>query len=280
MTETRRVRWGIAIACVCFPLVAIAPKLAGAQVVDLPLRFVPSQRPTPTFLRGKIRPSSPRCPCSFVQQKPLLTALAFSQKTDSSRNIPPDIEVWGYTTQDYPTFWFYIPGSTQKKYVMEFSLENEKTRTVIYKTAIASPERSGIVAISLPAGKQPLEVGERYRWNLATTCESGRFSGYSPNVDGVVLRVKPEQALVAKLSTATPQQQAALYAQNGIWHDALTTLAQLRRKYPQDIKIFSDWRSLLQSVDLAEMAEQPFVESAAATTSALLNLPYVPDRCR
>ncbi|MBF2026565.1 MAG: DUF928 domain-containing protein [Oscillatoriales cyanobacterium C42_A2020_001] len=280
MTEMRRVRLGAATALVCLHVLAIAPQPTWAQPSEQPLRFVPPSRPTATVLRGRIRPIPPRCPCSFVQQKPLLTGLVFSQKTVSSRNIPPDVEVWGYTTQDYPTFWFYIPGSTQRKYVMEFSLEDEKTRTVIYKTAIASPDRSGIAAIASPAGQHPLEVGKHYRWNLSTTCEPGRLSGYIPNVYGIVVRVNPKQALAAKLSTATPQQQAALYVEHGIWHDALTTLARLRQKYPQNSKIRSNWRSLLQSVDLAEMTEQPFVEGVATTAPTLLNLPYAPNQCR
>ncbi|EKQ70490.1 protein of unknown function DUF928 [Leptolyngbyaceae cyanobacterium JSC-12] len=214
-----------------------------------------------------------------MKNHPSLTALAFFQKLSPNHYVS-NLDVWGYTIQDYPSFWFYIPGNTQSKYLVEFSLEEQDTRKIVYKTEIVTPNQSGIVEIALPETISPLEVSKPYRWVLSTTCEPGRSSDYRPTIQGVVIRIRLDQKLIEELSTATPLQQATLYATNGIWYDALTALAQLRQKFPQDNQIISNWRSLLQSVDLAEMVDQPFVKGAAVTTSALRNVPDSQNRCR
>ena len=47
------------------------------------------------------------------------------------------------------------------------------------------------------------------------------------------------------------------YAKKGIWHDALTDLAERRRDKPQDPKLEEDWKILLKAVQLEDLAEEP-----------------------
>ncbi|NJL62847.1 MAG: DUF928 domain-containing protein [Methylacidiphilales bacterium] len=58
---------------------------------------------------------------------------------------------------------------------------------------------------------------------------------------------------------ATPQQQTNIYAQNGMWFQALTTIGELRRKNPQDTTLKATWNSLLTEIDLIEIAEKPLI---------------------
>ena len=51
----------------------------------------------------------------------------------------------------------------------------------------------------------------------------------------------------------------ALYAQAGIWYEALATLAELRRSKPNDSVLISAWESLLQSVGLDTVAKEPII---------------------
>jgi hypothetical protein len=57
-----------------------------------------------------------------------------------------------------------------------------------------------------------------------------------------------------------PREQINLYAANGIWHDALTNLAQLRQTNPEDAALMADWESLLKSVNLEAIATEPIVQ--------------------
>jgi hypothetical protein len=62
---------------------------------------------------------------------------------------------------------------------------------------------------------------------------------------------------------ADPRQKAVIYAENGIWQDALSNLAAARRANPNDTDLAADWESLLDSVALPEIAKEPIVEMEA-----------------
>ncbi|BAY29302.1 hypothetical protein NIES2107_11430 [Nostoc carneum NIES-2107] len=75
------------------------------------------------------------------------------------------------------------------------------------------------------------------------------------NVNGWIQRVK--------LSNNLPPQQLAerdqviFYAENGIWYDAITLLAQMRRRQPQTQILLTDWQTLLGDIGLQEFANKP-----------------------
>jgi hypothetical protein len=61
--------------------------------------------------------------------------------------------------------------------------------------------------------------------------------------------------LTQQLQTATPSQQARLYAANGFWFEALATAAELRRANLED----STWVDLLQAIGLETIAAEAIV---------------------
>ena len=87
------------------------------------------------------------------------------------------------------------------------------------------------------------------------------------SVKGWIQRADLNSDLSERIKQSTPELQAALYAENGLWYDALSTFAELRRdvpaerlrQRPQDITIIQDWRNILKSVDLGKLADRPFV---------------------
>ncbi|PHM06190.1 hypothetical protein CK516_35375 [Nostoc sp. 'Peltigera malacea cyanobiont' DB3992] len=78
-------------------------------------------------------------------------------------------------------------------------------------------------------------------------------------VEGVIKRVNLSQPTVKELETAEPLKRYAIYAQNGIWYEALTTLAELRQKNPQDAALKAEWRNLLGSIRLDDVAGEPIL---------------------
>lgn len=76
-------------------------------------------------------------------------------------------------------------------------------------------------------------------------------------LEGLVQRVEPKPQVKNSLQTVTPREKAALYAREGFWQDALTTLGELRRSKPQDTALTSDWQQLLESVGLEDISKQP-----------------------
>ncbi|BAZ32388.1 hypothetical protein NIES4074_48930 [Cylindrospermum sp. NIES-4074] len=175
--------------------------------------------------------------------KPALTTLSpFTEKIDSVTTVKLT-NVWGLTTLEHPTWLFYMPYTKDSGYSTEFELQNLKRKT-IYQKEITLPQQSGLIRVSLPNDAPRLAVGEQYRWYLKVSCDQKQQSPPT-YVEGVIQRVNLNQADTQKLQTATPLQKFAIYAQNGIWYEALATLAEIRQKNPQNVAIQTEWQNFL-----------------------------------
>ena len=175
-------------------------------------------------------------------------------------------KVWGTTTAERPTFWFDVPYEKGAIAAMEFVLQDSANPAQeLYRSAIVPPGAPGIVSVQLPATVPPLETGKLYQWffKVRLDCASGdsatKTQMQKEALYGWVQRVNPEATLTSQLKQATPQQKADLYAQNGIWFDALTAVGNLRLTSPQDPRAIADWNGLLKSVGLETLTTKPLV---------------------
>ncbi len=211
-----------------------------------PLRLILPQLPIGTSAPGGRRFGGARrtgCPKDVELQ---LTALV-----PATESQPTITNVWGLTSVEHPILWFYTPYNKSSNYPADFELLDDKS-TPIYKTAISLPSVTGVIGVPLP----PLALDKQYRWFFNVYCD--RQQQETPIfVEGVVKRVNLSQAIKEQLQKAEPIQQIAIYANNGIWHEALTTLAQLRQKNPNDATLAEDWKELLTSVGLNQFVTQP-----------------------
>ncbi|GAB1543782.1 hypothetical protein NUACC21_64580 [Scytonema sp. NUACC21] len=171
----------------------------------------------------------------------------------STESKPTVTNVWGLTAVERPILWFYTPYNKGSSYPADFELLDEESNPV-YKTAISLPNKPGVIGIPLP----PLALSKQYRWFFNVYCD--RQQQQTPVfVEGVVQRVNLSLAISQQLQQAQPREQIAIYANNGIWHEALTTLAQLRQKNPKDAALEEDWKELLTSVGLSNIVAQPLI---------------------
>lgn len=267
----RRIKFCGAIALTLISLVyASAPTLAYSIALNLekqapppPDRGAPDDRlrggavwynpPTPPergVPDGRIRGGASRGNCSPTPQA--LTALAPSAPINSTSANNP---VWGLTTVDRPTFWFYVPYEITPDLAMEFVLLDEQDN-VVYQTNLSANSPAGVIQVTPSATVPALEIGKIYRWFFLIYCsdENPVFT------QGAIQRATPSPELVATLSRSPSREQAALYASNGFWFDAVTTLATLRRAEPNNDAIAADWASLLQSAGLEDVAQQPLID--------------------
>lgn len=221
---------------------------------------------------GRQTGSASRGECSAVSQ-PLTALVPTTQETFAQTNQVDDPElsrsesVLGLTTSQSPSLWFYNPYSA--KFPVEFVLQDEQHNYVYKASLIASQIQPGIVKVGLPKTVN-LKVGKRYQWYFLVSCD--RRPTF---VKGWIEPVTLNPTLAQQLSKAKPQQRVALYAANGIWHDALTTLAELRVKHPLDVTLLNTWVGLLTSVDLGAIATEPIRKNNAlpASTASRQALP-------
>jgi hypothetical protein len=210
------------------------------------VRFVGPTEDNLSSPNGRRVPASSAGPTCEDRSKIKLTALV------------PESEI-GRTVSEYPVFFFYLPKSDFNDAQAEFYLLDENDK-FIYETTLKIKNSPGVMSVSIPANKNvsPLEAGKNYRWYITWICDpDDRSTG--AGATGIVRRVELSADILRELDAADPRQKTVIYAENGIWQDALGTLAAARRANPNDPDLAADWKSLLDSVKLGEIAAEPIL---------------------
>lgn len=169
--------------------------------------------------------------------------------------------IWGFTAADHPEFIFYLskfhhPEQSKTTHLpIEFVLQDEEDR-YIYRTRFELKlTEGGFIRIPIPSTSQPLQLGKRYTWTLLT-----HFSANETNyVHGRIYRTSLSPQIHQQLKKSSPTQQVELYLKEGLWFDALSKLADLKQKSPQDLKLVARWSALLQDINLQELAPEPML---------------------
>ena len=186
---------------------------------------------------------SPACPVV----SPVLTALVPTYGTKVENNTPQDD-----TLAERPTFWLYVPYALTEKVPGRFQLlEKDSAGRMEYQSvATVTGTAPGVIGVQLPPGKR-LEENQQYKWRFVISCDPNDPTA-NPSTVAIAFRLPKNPKLEKQLqATKQPAQRAALYAQNGIWYEALTTLAEQRRANPGDAKISAKWRELLRQGGLS-----------------------------
>ncbi|WP_236506240.1 DUF928 domain-containing protein [Tychonema sp. BBK16] len=161
----------------------------------------------------------------------------------------------GQTISEYPIFFLYLPETEAK--VAEFVLQDDKGKQ-IYQTTLKLKKSSGVIGVSIPTNQNisPLQIEKNYTWSVSLICDP---DDRSKDVfeKGTVRRVEVSADIRRQLQKADPRLKAVIYAQTGIWQDALSTLVAARRANPNDPDLAADWKILLDSVNLNEIVPEP-----------------------
>ena len=167
----------------------------------------------------------------------------------------------GLTLNKHPTFFWHIPQTSVK--TAEFAIitdgnKRDGEETVVYETTLSLPQQSGIISLTLPKKVEALKTNTNYRWYFTIICDD-EDSSNNPYVEGLVKRIPAQLKLSTSLSNANLLQMANLYAQAGIWHDALTSLVKLRCNQPNNPKVKLHWQQFLDSVKLNNIVSEPLL---------------------
>ncbi len=182
----------------------------------------------------------------FKAFQPTLTALV------------PDSNL-GLTISGHPTFFWLTPEAPTQGFQLEFRLTEVNSQQldgpVRYETSFQS-HSAGITSLTLPSDLAPLSEGQTYHWYVSLICDPADRSG-DVVVDGWIKRVSPEPTLTTSLQQVELVDYPAVYAEAGLWYDALKTLVALKRLAPEDVVLQERWQSFLGTVGLENLAQQP-----------------------
>ena len=223
-----------------FKRASIALSFATPALADTPskakpatFRYVPPKRGNPkstqaTGSRG----------CNQVQSQVSLTLL-----------VPKDHD--GLTTSSHPTFFWHVSAPVQ----MAFTLTQRGVVQPLWEQQI-QPPAAGIVQLEMPSNLPELLPGKEYRWSVSLLCNRERPSA-NPFVQTWIERIPTTSSLTQQLAAApTDRHRASIYAQAGLWYDALAAISAAHTANPKDVSILEERLLLLDSVGLERVAAQ------------------------
>ena len=181
--------------------------------------------------------------------------------TPLMRKLPDRPSNYGRTVSASPEFFIYIPKTIARE--AEFILKDENN-VEIYTTTFKISGEAGTLIVELPESIA-LEINRYYYWSLALNCNSTEEMEFVETdnsnfleqliIDGWTRRFEVNPALATQLENADRLTQFNLYAEAGIWHDAIAIVAQLRQDKPDDEMVAQEWKTLLKSI-VAQVAEE------------------------
>lgn len=184
--------------------------------------------------------------------------------TDPENNQPLTLLVppnnVALTVAQRPIFLVYFPKTVAKE--AELSLRDEQGNG-IYQTTFNLSDTPGILKIQLPATAPALEIGQKYQWSIAMICHpDDRLRDQV--VDAWIQRTELPASLHQQLlEAASIPEQASLYAQNGIWYDTISTLAEFASQSENSTVAANAWQQLLtsESVKLEQLLGIPLIQA-------------------
>jgi hypothetical protein len=169
----------------------------------------------------------------------------------------PTVSNWGETIDARPIFWIYQPYAGV---AIQLELQDEETQTTVFSQTYASPAGSGIVQLALPTAAPELKVAQVYRWRINFICDAQTQQSYLS--EGTIVRRKLDHVLKCRILMATPENRITMFAEQGLWFNALHELARLRQQNPGDRVLLETWQEFLnhEDVQLGNWATVKFLQ--------------------
>jgi hypothetical protein len=161
------------------------------------------------------------------------------------------------TMQAQPSLYFYQSAAAKTQCEITLTEPKNPKPLLLLKSGAATP--AGIHAIRLSKFNVRLKPNVLYRWSVAVVVDPQNRSA-DIVANGVIRRVAPPAGLMSQVSRAPAADRPSLFAQNGLWYDALQSISDEIDQAPQDITLRQERADLLKQVGLdgtAMAAERP-----------------------
>lgn len=157
----------------------------------------------------------------------------------------------GLTTQAQPTLYWYLSDTVEN--VVVVTVVDQEAIDPLLELKLTSPAKPGIQALDLASHGVRLEPGKDYEWEVALVDASGdRYRDIYAR--GAIERVQKSANLQAKLDGGSPMDKARVFAEAGIWYDAVEELSRAIDTSSDGGSFDAERRSLLSQVNLDEAA--------------------------
>jgi hypothetical protein len=150
------------------------------------------------------------------------------------------------TTNEQPSlFWFQSKPAAAKLELTLIEPGNPKPLLALG----SSSDKAGVHRIKLVNHGVKLGLNVPYKWTVSLIPDPANRS-LDIVASGMVKRVEPSPELAQKLAAASEADRPAIYAQAGIWYDALEAISDEIDKNSGDASLWQERTDLLKQVGL------------------------------
>jgi hypothetical protein len=139
-------------------------------------------------------------------------------------------------------------------YPIEFTLIDDRTVTPLLAQRLSPSQRPGVQQIRLADYHVSLEPGVTYQWFVTIIVDPDQRDKNGVTSGAIALTASPA-TLSSQLAQAGPARASFVYAQAGLWYDAVMAVSQLIDEAPQDSRWRRQRAALLAQVGLVNIAE-------------------------
>src|SRR5437867_4310559 len=165
--------------------------------------------------------------------------------------LPPDQS--RLTASEPPPLHRHIP--TPAALPVALTVMAPATAQPLLDISVAAPIEAGIHRLRLSDHGVRLAPGVAYRWYVAVVPDPGRRSR-DILAGGAIQRVNQSPEMVARLGQARRAELPSIYAEAGLWYDALTSMSELIESAPDDAALRRQRAALLTQIGLPIIAER------------------------
>jgi hypothetical protein len=158
----------------------------------------------------------------------------------------------GFTTSEQPSLYWFISAATSLP--VELTVMDPQGVQPILETRITAPVQPGVHRVRLSDHNIRLSTGAPYRWFVAVVPDADRRSK-DILAGGAIERVDLSEELKLKVAKAKKFELPSLYAEAGLWYDAVAAISELIEAAPKDQGLRKERASLLTQVGLAGISE-------------------------
>ncbi|MEE9336835.1 MAG: DUF928 domain-containing protein [Methylococcaceae bacterium] len=156
----------------------------------------------------------------------------------------------GLTFSSQPLLYWYISKLDIEPYrFIEFKLM--ESGESILTTQLIPLKKAGIQKLDLKKYDVKLKANQRYSWSISLVKAHNRpYDNYADSA--FIEYVKTNDIMLKNLKESTASQ-VSIYAQAGIWHEAISTILQQLENQPDDNSSKQDLVTLMKQVGLEKI---------------------------
>lgn len=159
----------------------------------------------------------------------------------------------GLTVSEQPPLYWFV--SADISLPVEVTIADPNGTQPLIEKQVSTPVKRGVQRFPIAEHGVKLAPGIPYRWSVTVVPDPNRRSR-DILASGTIERVEPPAGLESKLQGASKESLPFLYAEAGIWYDALAAISDLIEKSPNDAGLLRQREALLVQAGLQQVTRE------------------------